>query len=84
LEVIISFYYVPKEIGELLMTIPLDKLKLELQAFFKTTMVHNLVEILKKDDKQCNHLKLWLFISTSRLLIQSISEYVKLARLAMC
>ncbi len=47
-------------------------------------MVHNLVEILKKDDKQCNHLKLWLFISTSQLLIQSISEYVKLARLAMC
>jgi hypothetical protein len=30
LEVIISFYCVPKEIGELLMTTPLDKLKLEL------------------------------------------------------
>jgi hypothetical protein len=49
---------VPKEIGELLMTTPLDKLKLELQAFFKTTMVHNSIEILKKDGKQCNHLKL--------------------------
>jgi hypothetical protein len=55
-----------------------------LQAFFKTTMVHNSIEILKKDGKQCNHLKLWLFISTSWLLIQSISEYVKLAKLAMC
>jgi hypothetical protein len=35
LEVIISFYCVPKEIGKLLMTTPLDKLKLELQVFKK-------------------------------------------------
>ncbi len=68
------------------MTIPLDKLKLKLlQAFLKTTMVHNSIEILKKDGKQCNHLKhMWLLISTFRLFIQSISKYVKLAKLAMC
>jgi hypothetical protein len=48
-------------------------------------MVHNSVEILKKDGKECNHLKhMWLLISTFRLLIQSISKYVKLAKLAMC
>jgi hypothetical protein len=48
-------------------------------------MVHNSIEILKKDGKDCNHLRhMWLFISTIRLLIQSISEYVKLAKLGMC
>jgi hypothetical protein len=48
-------------------------------------MVHNSVEILKKDGKECNHLRhMWLLILTFLLLIQSISEYVKLAKLAMC
>jgi hypothetical protein len=48
-------------------------------------MVHNIVEILKKDGKECNHLKhMWLLISTFRLLIQSIFEHVKLFKLAMC
>jgi hypothetical protein len=65
---------------------PLDKLKLEFQvSLFKTTMVHNASEILKKDGKKCNHLKrMWLFISSSKVLTLGISEYVKLAKLDMC
>jgi len=72
LEVIIFFYYMPKKVGKLLVPTPLNKFKLESQvSFFKMTMLHNLNEILKKDGKECNHLKsMWFFISTSKLLTQ--------------
>jgi hypothetical protein len=54
LEVIMSFNYVPQIIfnSELLVVAPLDKLKLESQAYlFKTNMFHNAYENLKKDGK---------------------------------
>jgi hypothetical protein len=54
LEVIMSFYYVPQRTFnfELLVVVPLDKLKLQFQvSLFKTTMIHNAFEILKKDGK---------------------------------
>jgi hypothetical protein len=42
LEVIVSFYCVLRNIGDLLMFVLHDKLKFESQAFiFKTTMLHN-------------------------------------------
>jgi hypothetical protein len=71
---------------ELLMVIPIDKLKLESQAsLFKTTMLHNGFEILKKDGKECNHLKrMRLFISSSKVFTLGIFEHVKLAKLTMC
>jgi len=73
-EVIIFFYYVPKKVGKLLVPTPLNKFKLESQAsFFKMTMLHNLNEILKKDGKECNHLRsIWFLISTSKLFTQPL------------
>jgi hypothetical protein len=83
-----SLYYVPQKTFnfELLVVIPLDKLKLESQAsLFKTVMFHNGFEILKKDGKTCNHLKcMQLFISNSKMLTLGIFVYVKFAKLAMC
>jgi len=39
-------------IFELLVVVPLEKLKVEYQiSLFKTTMIHNVSEILKKDGK---------------------------------
>jgi hypothetical protein len=82
------FYYVPQKTFnyQLLVVIPLVKLKFESQAsLFKTTMFHNGFEILKKDGKKCNHLKhMRLFISGSKVFTLGIYEYVKLAKLAMC
>jgi hypothetical protein len=54
LEAIMSFFCVPHRTFyfELLVVAPFDKLKLESQAFlFKTIILHNAFEILKKDDK---------------------------------
>ncbi len=83
-----SFYYVPEIIlnYELLVVAPLDKLKLESQAYlFKTNVFHNAYEILKKDGKECNHLRrMWLIVIGFKVLILGISKYVKLAKLAMC
>jgi hypothetical protein len=88
LEVIMSFYYVAQRIfcSKLLVVAPLDKLKLESQAFlFKTTMLHNASKILKKDGKECNHLRcMWLIVLGFKVFILRIFEYVKLAKLAMC
>jgi hypothetical protein len=82
-----SFYYVPQKMfnSKLLEVVPLDKLKFESQAsLFKTTMLHNGFEILKKDGKECNHLKhTRLYILGSKMLTLGIPEYVKFAKLAM-
>jgi hypothetical protein len=54
LEVIMSFYYVPQKTFnfELLVVVPFEKLKVESQiSLFKTTMIHNVSEILKKNGK---------------------------------
>jgi hypothetical protein len=52
LEIIISFYYVLHWAFELLMVAPLDKLKLESQAFFLRQLFStNVFKVLKKDDK---------------------------------
>jgi len=46
-------YFVPKKASELFVPIPLDRLKLEFQAFvLKTTMINNVTKILKKDCKK--------------------------------
>jgi hypothetical protein len=83
-----SFYYVPQKTFnfELLVVAPLDKLKLESQvSLFKTTMIHIAFEILKKNGKECNHLKcVWLLISSFKVFTLGISKYVKLAKLDMC
>jgi len=88
LEVIMSFYYVPQRTFnfELLLVVPFDKLKFEFQAsLFKTTMLHNAFEILKKDGKECNHLRcMWLIVLGFKVLILGISKYMKLAKLTMC
>ncbi len=67
------------------MVVPLNMLKLESSgSLFKTTMFHNVFVILKKDDKECNHLKhTWLFVLGFRLVTQAIFEYIKLVKLAM-
>jgi hypothetical protein len=73
LEALMSFYYVPHKSFnfELLVVAPLDKLKLEFQAFlFKITILHNAFDILKKYGKECNHLIcMRLFISSFEVLI---------------
>ncbi len=71
---------------ELLVFATFDKLKLEFQvSLFKTTMIHNAFEILKKNSKECNHLKrMWLLISSFKVFTLSIYEYVKLVKLDMC
>jgi hypothetical protein len=56
-----SFYYVPQRTFncKLLVVVPLDKLKLESQAFlFKITMLHNASEISKKDGHVANCMRL--------------------------
>ncbi len=82
------FYYVPQRTFnfELLVVARLDKLKLESQtSLFKTTMLHNAFEILKKDGKECNRLRrMWLIVLGFKVLIMGISKYVKLAKLTMC
>jgi hypothetical protein len=85
LEVIATFYCAPKKAFELLVVVPLNTLKLEsLGSLFKITMFHNAFVILKKDDKECNHLKhMWLFVLGFRLVTQAIFEYIKLVKLAM-
>jgi hypothetical protein len=46
-------YFVPNKASELFVPIPLDRLKLEFQAFvFETTMINNVTKILKKDCKK--------------------------------
>lgn len=74
LDIIISFYYVLHWAFELLMVAPLDKLKLESQAFlFKTTMFHKCLWSFEKGWQRCNHLKhMWLLISNSWIFTQAI------------
>jgi hypothetical protein len=48
-------------------------------------MLHNVFEILKKDGKECNHLKcMWSIVLGFKVFILGISKYVKLAKLVMC
>ncbi len=72
--------------SELLVVAPFDKLKLESQVcLFKTTMIHNAFQKLKKSGKKCNNLKrMWLIISSSTVFTLRIFAYVKLAKLDMC
>ncbi len=56
--------------SKLLVVVPFDKLKLESQvSLFKTTMIHNDFQKLKKSGKKCNNLKrMWLIISSFKVL----------------
>jgi hypothetical protein len=50
-------YFVPMKASELFVPIPLDRLKVEFQAFvFKTTMINNVTKILRMSLLSPTHL----------------------------